>query len=327
MNVSVVVPIYKVEPYIERCIRSLMAQTYPGSMEVILVDDGTPDNSIAVAERVIAEYEGPVQFRIIRFPENQGLSVARNVGTDEATGEFLMYMDSDDALTPDCIEKLMRPMLQDPTIEMVVGDYKFCSEDGYIPFVKNINLQEEDFNSRERAVAFSHYEAFLMCWNRLIRRDFLEKNKIRFKPGILAEDNLWCFHMGQYLSHVYTIPDITYLYCIRPNSMLTGTDRDVWSHYRAIGFEEIAKFLEEHGDPYNETWHYANRICARLATYPKSKGFEKAIKMFRKALRKSHQYTHLMYFNTIVFMTRTNFGGKILQKTWALLKKVRSGNA
>ena len=300
-----------------------MAQTYSGSMEVLLVDDGSPDNSVAVAEQVLAGYEGPIQFRFIRFPENRGLPIARNTGTDEATGEYLMYMDSDDALTPDCIEKLMRPMLQDPTIEMVVGEYEFHSKEGYIPFVKDFHLREEDYNSRARAVEFSHHEAFLMCWNRLIRRDFLVKNDIRFKPGILAEDNLWSFHMAQFLSHVYTIPDVTYLYCIRPNSMLTGTDRDVWSHFRAIVFEEIAKWLDEHGDPFNETWYYANRICARMATYPGSKGFGTAIRMFRRRLRKTHQYSRLLYFNTIIFMTRTQFGGKLLQKGWALIKKVR----
>ena len=320
-KVSIVVPVYKVESYIERCLRSLMAQTYAGEMEVILVDDGSPDGSIVVAERVIADYSGPVVFRIIRFPENRGLPIARNAGTDAATGEFLLYVDSDDALMPDCVEKLMRPMRQDPTLEMVVGDYRFESIDGYVPFEKNQFLREEDFNSRARAVEFNHRECFVMCWNKLMRRDFLERNRIRFVPGILAEDNLWTFHTSQYLSHLYTIPDITYRYCIRPDSMLTGTNRKVWERYRARGYEEIAAWLEAHGDPYDEAWHYSRGLLGRLASYPKTGGYGKAIRMFKRLLRRSHRYARIVYVDIVYLMTRTKIGGKVLQKGWALIKR------
>ena len=85
MKVSIIVPIYNVSEYIERCIKSVMAQTYT-DIECILVDDCTPDNSVAICEHMVAEYHGPITFKILHHEHNRGLSAARNTGLKSSEG-------------------------------------------------------------------------------------------------------------------------------------------------------------------------------------------------------------------------------------------------
>lgn len=105
MNVSIIIPIYNVASYIEECLRSVMLQTYQGKMERLMVDDCGTDDSIAIAEKMIANYSGPIKFQIMHHEYNRGLSAARNIGTLQATGGYLYYLDSDDEITIDCIKK------------------------------------------------------------------------------------------------------------------------------------------------------------------------------------------------------------------------------
>ena len=82
MKVSIIIPVYNVSAYIERCVKSVMSQTYSGDIECILVNDATPDDSIAIAEHLIADYNGPFQFLILSHDHNRGQSAARNTGID-----------------------------------------------------------------------------------------------------------------------------------------------------------------------------------------------------------------------------------------------------
>lgn len=93
--VSVIIPVYQVSNYVERCLKSVMSQTYT-DIECIIVDDATKDDSIVKCERLIVEYGGPIKFRILHHEYNRGLSAARNTGTKVAEGEYLYYLDGDD---------------------------------------------------------------------------------------------------------------------------------------------------------------------------------------------------------------------------------------
>lgn len=106
MHISVIIPIFRVEAYIERCARSLMEQTLE-EVEFIFVDDCSPDGSVDVLQRVIADYpEREGQVRIIRHERNRGLPAARNTGLTEATGEYIFHCDSDDFIERDAVEKM-----------------------------------------------------------------------------------------------------------------------------------------------------------------------------------------------------------------------------
>ena len=106
IKVSIIVPVYNVEDYIERCMLSIIDQTYP-NIECIIVDDCTPDNSITIIQSLLQQYNGTISFKILKHTTNKGLSESRNTGTEKATGDYIYYLDSDDELTPNCIEHLV----------------------------------------------------------------------------------------------------------------------------------------------------------------------------------------------------------------------------
>ena len=90
-SVSIIVPIYNVEPYVEACVRSVMSQTYRGSIECIMVDDCGSDGSVQIVEKIIEGYDGSIQFMMLHHNHNRGLSAARNTGLNAASGDYLFF--------------------------------------------------------------------------------------------------------------------------------------------------------------------------------------------------------------------------------------------
>ncbi len=103
MKISIIVPVYNVERYIEECLKSVMEQNFGGALECIVVDDCGSDSSMAVVERLTGAYTGPIEFRIISHDRNRGLSAARNSGIRAASGDYVSFLDSDDRLLPGAI--------------------------------------------------------------------------------------------------------------------------------------------------------------------------------------------------------------------------------
>lgn len=134
------------------CLRSVMRQTYAGPMECIVVDDCDKDRSVEVAAQLIAEYKGPIVFRILRHEQNRGLSAARNTGMDAANGEYVFFIDSDDWISDDCIERLAKP-LQEGKVDIVVGDYEMIG--------KQLYKKNRDANCRGQARGKWRYQHFL----------------------------------------------------------------------------------------------------------------------------------------------------------------------
>lgn len=215
LSVSIVVPVYSVSPYIERCIKSVIAQTYP-VLECIIVDDASPDDSIVKCEHLIARYDGPIRFVVLHHDHNLGLSAARNTGTDAAQGNYVFYLDSDDELTPDCIEVLAGPIERDPSIEMVQGNHKVFSD---TPSIGRITHEEVFASSGAVRDCFFDMNILpVMAWNKLISKHFIKDHGLRFMEGILFEDNLWTFYVIKSLQRLYVIPSITYNHYKRPLS-------------------------------------------------------------------------------------------------------------
>lgn len=121
MDVSIIIPTYNVAPYIIECLESVASQTYQGVIECIVVDDCGTDESIPLAQEFIDSYNGNIKFRICHREKNGGLSAARNSGLFEAKGEFVYFLDSDDYITPNCIESLVEVAKHFPKVEIVQG--------------------------------------------------------------------------------------------------------------------------------------------------------------------------------------------------------------
>ena len=105
-SISIIIPVYNVEQYIEECLLSVANQTMTEGIECIIVDDCGPDNSAAIAKRFVDSYQGDIRFTFIQRENNGGLSAARNTGIEAATGEYIYFLDSDDFIVPECIKTL-----------------------------------------------------------------------------------------------------------------------------------------------------------------------------------------------------------------------------
>ena len=306
-SVSIIVPVYNVAPFIERCLKSVMSQTYTGKMECLIIDDCGTDDSIVISERMINEYNGDIRFQILHHKQNRGLSAARNTGTNAAIGDYLFYLDSDDELTVDCIEKLMKPVQNDPTIEMVMGSYNRFSDSYQLPPLQRI-LQEKDIVSIE-AVRDYYYERNVFpvaAWNKLIKKEFLVQHQLFFKEGLLFEDQLWIFYVVKYLSHLYTMPDITYLHYKRPHSITTGTGKEERAFHYGMIYHEITNNLTV-GDR-REAKFYVRHFCSRCIKFSPIQSFRQASLPFKKTLLRNHYILEYILLSATLFLSKFALG-------------------
>lgn len=213
--VSVIVPIYRVEKYIGRCIATIISQTYK-NIELILVDDCGNDNSLAIAISLL-EKEKYV-YNVVRHDRNRGLSVARNSGIGIATGEYLFFMDSDDELPSDAIGLLVNSAIYNRA-DVVQGG---------LSWVEGINCKtianhsDTLVGNRNILRYIVKNGVLLIGCNKLINRKFLINNNLFFFPDILHEDLLWSFLLFSKLTSLSFVEDTTYLYMIRSNSITTA---------------------------------------------------------------------------------------------------------
>lgn len=215
--VSIIIPVYNVEQYIAACLESVASQTYT-DYEVILVDDCGSDGSMRIVHdyvRSIAKNDN--KYRIIRHERNSGLSAARNTGTAVAKGKYVFYLDSDDTITPDCLETLVAEA-ERTEAEMVVGDIRVTGDDRWIPRLKDVPDTNDCFHS------YLQGKYYMMAWNKLVRRDFLERNKISFVEGLIHEDCAWSFTVACVAKKIAFVHEETYNYLVRSNSIQTGKD-------------------------------------------------------------------------------------------------------
>ena len=186
--VSIIVPVYKVENELSRCIESLLNQTY-SNLEIILVDDGSPDACPAICD----EYAKKDNRVLVIHKENGGLSDARNAGLKEAHGEWLMFVDSDDYIETDAVEQFISSLsLQnfDSNIDIVVGVAREISLNGKISYQRHTNLEANGvYDSKEYIIrSIKRKELFAPAWLNLYRTEFWHKFKHSYKVGIYYED-------------------------------------------------------------------------------------------------------------------------------------------
>ena len=264
-SISIIIPVYQVEPYIEDCIRSVIRQTYDGVMECIFVDDCGTDNSMAIVEELIAGYSGPISFKILHHTHNRGLSAARNTGMKAAIGNYIYFLDSDDEITDDCIERLISCASSNPNTEIVQGNTRAFPAANPDVFNVSITLPHSSSNKEARLCYFKHRQFIPNAWNKLIKRSFIVNNRFSFKEGVLFEDVLWTFFLLKHAKNVYYIPNITYLYRRRPNSIITGSDKHAFYTNNKILYSEILANLTP-GYEHEELKFYSKRFSGSYIT-------------------------------------------------------------
>lgn len=207
-QVSILVPIYGVEKYIERCARSLFEQTYD-NLEYIFVDDCSPDKSMEILEQVMEDYPNrKKQVRIIRHEHNRGLAAARNTALDATTSLFITHVDSDDYLSPDAIHLLVNKQVETGA-DIVSGNYYVIESNrikkAYEPdYVDQHDMMRKVFSSRM---------GIKSIWNRLIRLSLYKNHHVKAMEGVnYGEDWLQTVLLTYYAKNVAKINDHIYYY-------------------------------------------------------------------------------------------------------------------
>ncbi len=214
---SIVVPIYKVEPYLERCVRSLLNQTET-DIEILLVDDESPDRCPEMCDQ-FAKEDGRV---VVIHKENGGLSDARNKGIEKATGEYVIFVDSDDYVSQNYCEKLHEFTLQTPDVIVTDG----VCEGG------KVNLTHSGIDNRVVYTGTQFLRQSLLrgrvpmaAWLYVYRREFLNDKNLRFNKGIYHEDEEFTPRALLAAQSVVNTGIAGYRYIVRENSITTQGDK------------------------------------------------------------------------------------------------------
>lgn len=212
--VSIIIPIYNVEPYIEASFYSALNQTYQ-NIEFILVDDCGTDKSMEVVRRMAENSTRKEQIRIEHHICNKGQSAARNTGMRVAKGDYLFFMDSDDEIMPDCIALHVQVLEQEKS-DFTVGNIQ-------LEGAKSIHIKSIDSTINTTAPFESFLQRQWLCsaWNKLYKRTWLEHHAFKFREGMIFEDILWCYQLSQKCGGIGVVNQPTYIYKIRSNSTTT----------------------------------------------------------------------------------------------------------
>lgn len=205
--ISIIVPVYNVENYLERCLQSLINQTYK-NIEIVCVNDGSTDNSL----NILNDFQKKDSRIKIISQENQGLSEARNVGIKNSSGKYIGFVDSDDWVDLDYYEKLYNALI-DSKSDFACANTKFFEngKTGYIKFQQNKIFSELDKK-------IDNYKNGSVC-DKLYKKSLFLDNDIKFIKGYFYEDNIVLLQLTYYSKKIVTINTVSYYYFNNNNSI------------------------------------------------------------------------------------------------------------
>lgn len=244
--VSIGVPIYNVEPYIRKCAKSLFGQTY-NNIEYVFVNDCTQDNSVRVLQDVLDEYPNrKEQVKILNNKQNLGLSATRNTAVDMMTGYFLIWVDSDDYIELDMVEKLVDAQTK------TNADIVNCSVVVELPHNVTRTMTSPVFTSpHDMTVQILRKNVLVSVWARLIKIDLYKCNNIKGLNGINnAEDYQVTPRLAYYAKNVTTIPDALYHYNCQNQTSYTARYSVMQSEQIRISVQFLENFFNDKGSDY-----------------------------------------------------------------------------
>lgn len=203
--ISVIVPVYNVEPYVEACLKSVMDQVAEGlEIECIVVDDCGTDHSMDVVQRAIENYNGPIDFKILRHEHNKGLSGARNTALRAAKGEYVFFLDSDDILLPQALCNLAKLAQKYPGVEIVQGEMQLSVPDGGMAPYLNVSaiVVPEYLSGHKKARHALLFDTPVTACGKLIKLDFIVRNVLFFEEGMIHEDDMWAVSASRYIKDI-----------------------------------------------------------------------------------------------------------------------------
>jgi len=267
-KISIIIPVYHVEQYIMMCLQSVANQTMTEGIECIIVDDCGDDKSIDLAREFVENYKGKIDFKIVYREQNGGLSAARNSGIEAARGEYLYFLDSDDEITPDCMELMYSLIEKYGKVDLVQGSFYETNKEKETASPYDIPEYTDD--QRQIKSFLLRYEGDIVgAQSRLVKREFLIKHNLIFKDGIIHEDNYWTFFLAKYVLSMAFCPIRTYYHRYNPTS-ITG---NVNVHKEALAYREIITDFTKNVDPFLRG-HQKELILNNLITVLKCHFYE-----------------------------------------------------
>ena len=232
--ISVIVPVYNVEEYLEECLESIQYQTYT-DIEVILVNDGSTDSSKEICERFC---QADSRFRLIN-QENKGQSAARNLGVKESIGEYLMFVDSDDVINKNVLEVLLPYMKTN--VDIVECRMTRNKEEFYLNKISTIVFEG---NAKEAILNCIAIREVKFCpVTKLYRREIVEK--IPFLEGYIYEDVFTGINYLKQIRKIVAVDYIGYYYRVRPNSTMTKSFNEKDLDIFKVGNQLIDSFKDD----------------------------------------------------------------------------------
>ncbi|EPD52348.1 hypothetical protein HMPREF1210_01701 [Paenisporosarcina sp. HGH0030] len=237
---SIIVPVYKVEKYLSRCVESLINQTFE-NIEIILVNDGSPDSCPQICDNYAVKDS---RIKTIH-KENGGLSDARNFGLRQAHGDYLFFVDSDDYIELDTCEQFLS-VLGSNNPDIVVGNAKRIENE-------SVKLMQHQFFNNSQIVTGEYYlkkelksgTMYMTAWQNLYNKEFLINNKLEFKYGLLHEDEQFTPRVFLKAEKVIATDIVFYNYMIREDSITTVKNKIKNAEHIMLICEELQKIYSE----------------------------------------------------------------------------------
>lgn len=293
MKVSIIIPVYNVSRYIKRCLKSVADQTF-ANIECVLVDDCGTDDSMDIVNQYVSESTDTKQYITIHHDTNQGQGIARNTGIHAATGDYVYFLDSDDAITPDCIETLARLAEKYPDAAFIQGStVEGSKEQPTYHDPCNVAEYVNDKDALDEVILTKNIKT---VWNRLIKRSFIIENMLFFPDGIAnCEDLYWVYFMTKKASAAAFTSKGTYYYYINANSSSTSnskgyTEKRVWWHYLSV--KAIHEDMEKQGKSVSryQRQFLAGFICNYMMQLCKCRSLRQWLVFWRLAINICQQF-------------------------------------
>ncbi len=307
--VSIIVPCYNAEKYIQLCMDSVLQQEYQ-HLECILINDGSQDRTL----QLLHQYEEANPILRVLTQENKGLSKTRNRGIEHAQGEFLFFLDSDDALAADAISSLVEEFDDNDIVTAITVACTFSEGKAnktkrlLHPKEGNVTFQNNNFEILIRTMETGLTP---VAQNRLYRKSFINQYNLRFKKGILHEDELWFFESMLFARKVKFIDQETYFYRVDNQQSITSNvgDKNLLSYVKVMQ-DMVNKYAHHHSLNYISKWYatYIKKIFLDFAIRERANLSDSALAEMELALQKSYlpltgelnlSFNNRLYYKTL----------------------------
>ncbi len=274
--ISIIIPVYKIEKFIDKCIKSIISQTYR-NLEIILVDDGSPDKCPSICDKY-AKIDN--RIKVIHKP-NGGLSDARNAGIDICKGDYIGFVDGDDYISENMYEHLLDHCIKCNADMSICGIYAI-DEDYSNLSIYNPMIYKETILSNIQALnhlLLTFDVNFEVAWNKLYKRNlFFNKDNIRYPYGKLHEDTYTTYKLLYYANNIAVFNEPLYYYVQRNGSIMKRIPSVSQIMDRAVSANETISFIKNNNIPLIQevTAYAARRYSSSLDLLIKNPKLDKA---------------------------------------------------